>query len=55
MGDVSQQALRIGIALLAALIAVGGIIWSRLRAHRVDVEGRLEHDYHLIEEQEGFH
>ena len=55
VGDVSQQALRIGIALLAALIAVGGIIWSRLRAHRVDVEGRLEHDYHLIEEQEGFH
>ena len=54
VGQVNH-ALRIGIALVAAVVAMGGVIWSRIRAHRIDTEGRLESDLHLIEEQEQFH
>lgn len=44
--------LRIAIGTLAAVIAVGGVIWSRVRAHKVDQEARLEREMHLLDEPE---
>ncbi len=29
---------------------MGGVVLSRVRAHKVDVEGRLEHEMHLVGE-----
>jgi hypothetical protein len=42
--------LRIAIAIAAGLIAMGGVVLSRVRAHKADVEGRLEHEMHLVED-----
>src|SRR5450830_301995 len=42
VGDGANHIIRIGIALLAASVAFGAVIVSRLRAARVDREGRLE-------------
>jgi K(+)-stimulated pyrophosphate-energized sodium pump len=42
VGDGANHLIRIGIALLAASVAFGAVIVSRLRAARVDREGRLE-------------
>jgi K(+)-stimulated pyrophosphate-energized sodium pump len=42
VGDGASHIVRIGIALLAACVAFGAVIASRLRAARVDREGRLE-------------
>src|SRR5450830_664550 len=44
VGDGANHVVRIGIALLAASVAFGAVIASRLRAARVDREGRLEHE-----------
>ena len=37
-------ALRIGIAVVAAAVAFGAVIWSRVRASRVDAEQQAEQD-----------
>ena len=50
VGEGANPVLRIGIGLAAALVAMGGVVWSRVRAHRVDVEARLEREMHLVEE-----
>ena len=42
-GDDANTALRLAIALVAAAIAFGAVIASRLRAARVDREGALAH------------
>jgi len=42
VGDSANHWVRIGIATLAAGVAFGAVIVSRLRAARVDREGRLE-------------
>ena len=42
VGDGANHWVRIGIAMLAAGVAFGAVIASRLRAARVDREGRLE-------------
>ena len=42
VGAGASHIVRIGIALLAACVAFGAVIVSRLRAARVDREGRLE-------------
>jgi len=44
VGDDANVALRLAIALVAAGIAFGAVIVSRLRAARVDREGRLERE-----------
>jgi K(+)-stimulated pyrophosphate-energized sodium pump len=48
VGDGANHGLRLGIAVAAALIAFGAVIVSRLRAARVDREGRLEHEVQLV-------
>ncbi|MFC8798710.1 sodium-translocating pyrophosphatase [Promicromonospora sp. NPDC057138] len=40
----ANHALRIGIALVAAAVAFGAVIWSRVRATRVDAEQQAEQD-----------
>ncbi len=52
VGAGANPALRITIGVGAMLVAMGGVVWSRVRAHRVDVEARLEHEMHLIEDSE---
>ncbi|RMI06566.1 sodium-translocating pyrophosphatase [Cellulomonas triticagri] len=47
IGDDANPVLRIGIALLAAAVAFGAVIASRLRAARVDAEERLEREVGL--------
>jgi len=42
-GDGANTAVRISIAVVAALIAFGAVVMSRLRAARVDREGALAH------------
>ncbi|WP_347347781.1 sodium-translocating pyrophosphatase [Nigerium sp.] len=42
VGAGANHVVRIAIATGAMLIAFGAVIWSRLRASRVDREGRLE-------------
>jgi len=42
VGDGANTALRLSLAMVAASIAFGAVIVSRLRAARVDREGRLE-------------
>jgi K(+)-stimulated pyrophosphate-energized sodium pump len=44
VGDSANQVARLGIALGAAAVAFGAVIASRLRAARIDREGRLEHE-----------
>lgn len=48
LGDDANHVLRLGIATVAALIAFGAVIASRLRAAAVDREGKLEHEAHLV-------
>ncbi|MFS0700182.1 sodium-translocating pyrophosphatase [Cellulomonas sp. 179-A 4D5 NHS] len=48
VGDDANHALRLAIALAATAIAFGAVIASRLRAARVDQEGRLEHETQLV-------
>jgi K(+)-stimulated pyrophosphate-energized sodium pump len=42
VGDAANHVVRIAVALVAAAVAFGAVIVSRLRAARVDREGRLE-------------
>ncbi len=49
VGGGANTVARISIAVVAALIAFGAVIFSRLRAAKVDREGALEH---AIEENE---
>jgi K(+)-stimulated pyrophosphate-energized sodium pump len=44
VGDSANHIVRLGIAIIAAGIAFGAVIGSRLRAARIDREGRLEHE-----------
>ena len=39
------------VGTLAGFVAMGGVVWSRIRAARVDVEGRLEHEMHLVDDE----
>ncbi|MBO1753044.1 sodium-translocating pyrophosphatase [Actinotalea sp. BY-33] len=48
IGDDANHVLRLSIAVIAAGIAFGAVIASRLRAARVDREGRLEQEAHLV-------
>ncbi|GIG40535.1 sodium-translocating pyrophosphatase [Cellulomonas phragmiteti] len=48
VGDDANHALRLGIAVVATAIAFGAVIASRLRAAKVDREGRLEHEAQLV-------
>lgn len=48
VGDDANHALRLAIALAATAIAFGAVIASRLRAARVDQEGRLEQETQLV-------
>jgi len=48
-GDDANTPLRLAIAVVAALIAFGAVIMSRLRAAKVDREGALAH---VLEEQQ---
>jgi K(+)-stimulated pyrophosphate-energized sodium pump len=47
IGDGANHVLRLTIAVLAALVAFGAVIASRLRAARVDEEARLEREVRL--------
>lgn len=47
IGDGANQALRLTIAVAAALVAFGAVVVSRLRAARVDEEARLEREVRL--------
>jgi len=47
VGSAANNVLRLAIAVAAAGVAFGAVIYSRLRAARVDREGRLEHEAHL--------
>jgi K(+)-stimulated pyrophosphate-energized sodium pump len=40
----ANHTVRIGIALVAAAVAFGAVIWSRVRATRVDAEQQEEQD-----------
>ncbi|WP_136519089.1 sodium-translocating pyrophosphatase [Cellulomonas telluris] len=44
VGDDANHTVRLAIAVAATLIAFGAVVASRLRAARVDREGRLEHE-----------
>ena len=48
VGDGANHGLRIAIATGAALVAFGAVLVSRLRAAKVDREGRFEHEAHLV-------
>ncbi len=48
VGDDANHTVRLSIALVATAIAFGAVIASRLRAARVDREGRLEHEAQLV-------
>jgi K(+)-stimulated pyrophosphate-energized sodium pump len=48
VGEGANHTLRLGIAVAAALIAFGAVIASRMRAARVDREGRLEREAQLV-------
>ena len=47
VGDDANPVLRLTIAVLAACVAFGAVIASRLRAARVDEEARLEREVSL--------
>ncbi|MFT3860343.1 sodium-translocating pyrophosphatase [Micropruina sp.] len=51
VGESANPVLRIAIGTLAGLVAMGGVVWSRIRAAKVDVEGRLEHEMHLVDDE----
>ena len=48
VGDDANHVVRLSIAVVATAIAFGAVIASRLRAAKVDREGRLEHEVHLV-------
>ncbi|WP_448062164.1 sodium-translocating pyrophosphatase [Cellulomonas hominis] len=48
VGADANHVLRLTVAVVAALVAFGAVIASRLRASQVDREGRLEREAHLI-------
>ena len=48
VGDDANHVVRLSIAVVATAIAFGAVIASRLRAAKVDREGRLEHEVQLI-------
>lgn len=48
VGDGANHGLRLTIAIVATAIAFGAVVASRLRAARVDREGRLEHEAQLV-------
>ncbi|MCC2315435.1 sodium-translocating pyrophosphatase [Cellulomonas xiejunii] len=48
VGEDANHTLRLTIALVATAIAFGAVIASRLRAAKVDREGRLEHETQLV-------
>lgn len=48
VGEGANHGLRLAIATVAALIAFGAVIASRLRAAKVDREGKLEHEASLV-------
>ena len=48
VGSGANDVLRLAIAVAAACVAFGAVIYSRLRAARVDREGRFEHEAHLV-------
>src|SRR5665647_776507 len=48
LGSQANQGARLAIAITAAGVAFGAVVLSRLRAARVDREGRLEHDAPLV-------
>ena len=48
VGSGANTVLRLAIAVAAACVAFGAVIYSRLRAARVDREGRFEHEAHLV-------
>src|SRR5450830_1381162 len=48
LGSQENHGARLVIAITAAGVAFGAVILSRLRAARVDREGRLEHEAHLV-------
>ncbi|MCL3861383.1 sodium-translocating pyrophosphatase [Actinotalea sp. K2] len=48
VGDDANHVVRLSIAILATAIAFGAVIMSRLRAAKVDREGRFEHEAHLV-------
>ena len=48
VGDGASHTIRVAIGTFAGLIAVSSIIWSRLRAAKVDEEGRLEREVELV-------
>ncbi len=52
VGEGANPVLRIAIAIAASLIAMGGVVLSRVRAHKADLEGRLEHEMHLVEDDD---
>jgi len=48
VGDDANHTLRLTIAVIATAIAFGSVVASRLRAAKVDREGRLEHEAQLV-------
>ena len=48
VGDDANHVVRLSIAVVATAIAFGAVIASRLRAAKVDREGRLEHEVQLV-------
>jgi K(+)-stimulated pyrophosphate-energized sodium pump len=48
VGSGANTVLRVVIAAAAACVALGAVIYSRVWAARVDREGRLEHEAHLV-------
>jgi K(+)-stimulated pyrophosphate-energized sodium pump len=53
VGEDANHVARLAIALVAAGIAFGAVVVSRLRAARVDAEGRMEHDAPFVHDPEG--
>jgi K(+)-stimulated pyrophosphate-energized sodium pump len=49
IGPDANHVLRLTIAVVAALIAFGAVVASRLRAAKVDQEARLEHEVDLVQ------
>lgn len=48
VGDDANHVLRLTIAVVATAVAFGAVVASRLRAAKVDREGRLEHEAQLV-------
>ncbi|MDQ0426104.1 sodium-translocating pyrophosphatase [Cellulomonas iranensis] len=48
VGDDANHVVRLSIAVVATAVAFGAVIASRVRAARVDREGRLEHETQLV-------